>query len=370
MGQLRRQDPSLVRALTPDACPSAGHFVFEAQTGRVVFGPGRRQELGAEVAHLGATKVFLIAGPHERAAADEAAHSLGHRVAGRWDEVRQHVPVALVDKALADPACQQADVLVSLGGGSAIGLAKAIAVSKSLPVLAVPTTYSGSEMTPIWGTTSLERKTTGRDVKALPKTVIYDPELTISLPIRLSATTGINALAHCVEALYAPGANPVTSLLALEGAHALFANLPQLQSEPADVGGRSGALYGAFLAGSALAGAGTSVHHRICHILGGRYDLSHSELHTALLGRSVALVEQRTPGLLASLAAAMGAPTATSGIDQLVKQLVGPVSLARLGVSRDQVYAVLPDIVASGAAEPWASTHDEVSAFVESLTRD
>jgi len=346
-----------------------GPFVYEALPVRVAFGPGRRRELASEMQRLGVSKALLIAGEHERETADEAARTLGPGVAGRWPEVRQHVPVELVDRARAEAARAGADALVCIGGGSAIGLAKAIALSLSvpIPIVALPTTYSGSEMTPIWGTTAQGHKTTGRDARVLPSAVIYDPELTTTLPVRLSATTGVNALAHCAEALYAAGANPVTSLVALEGARALFASLPLVTARPTDVGARSTALYGAFLAGRALAGAGTSVHHKVCHVLGGRYDLPHAELHTAVLAHSLALVEAQRPELLAPLAAATGAASAATGVAELIRGLIGSASVGDLGVTLDQLRAAVPDVLATGAGRPWANTEDEVTAFMESL---
>jgi len=345
-------------------------FEYEALPGRAVFGAGRRRQLGEELGRLGRARAFLIAGGHERTAADEASNLLGEAVAARWDEVRRHVPATLVARAEAECTRCGADVVVSIGGGSAIGLAKAIAISGGLrPIVALPTTYSGSEMTPIWGITTEGRKTTGRDQKALPSTVIYEPELTVTLPASLSATSGLNALAHCAESLYAPGADPVTSLLALEGARALVASLPRLKRQPGDLAARSDALYGAFLAGRALASAGTSVHHKLCHLIGGRYDLPHAELHAVVLPHSLALVEAHQPDVLAPLAGILGAESVASGARRLVADVTDGLGLSDLGVDEGQLLALVPEVMASGLMSRWAPTEADVASFMTELSR-
>ncbi len=285
-------------------------FAFDALPGRVVFGPGTaRTELPAEVARLGVSRVLLIAGGSAERAARELAGTLGGRLAGVFTGVRPHVPAAVAQAARQEAAAVGADALLSIGGGSATGTAKAVALTTGLPVIAVPTTYAGSEVTPVWGITEGERKTTGTDLRVLPRLVIYDPELTLGLPPGLAAASGLNAMAHCVEAFWAPRRNPVSSLAAEEGIRALAGALPLAGASPADLGVRSNLLYGAYLAGSAFAVAGSGLHHKICHVLGGRYDLPHAQMHAIVLPYVLAF---NTPGA-PEAAARIGRALAASG---------------------------------------------------------
>ncbi|HUB75636.1 MAG TPA: maleylacetate reductase [Solirubrobacteraceae bacterium] len=278
-------------------------FAYDALPGRVVFAEGAaRDRLGDEIERLGAGRILAIASERDRPLLDELSAPFAGRIAASFHDVRQHVPVEVARAARAAAREAGADALLALGGGSAIGTAKAVALDQPLPIVALPTTYAGSEMTPIWGLTEAERKTTGRDLAVLPRLVVYDPDLTRSLPPAVAVPSAMNALAHCVEALYAVGANPVCSALAVEGAGALAAGIPALAD-----GGRTQALYGAYLAGVALAGAGTSLHHRICHVLGGAYGLPHAETHTVVLPQVLAFVAPAVAPRLAPLAARLGA---------------------------------------------------------------
>jgi len=291
-------------------------FAFDALPGRVVFGPGTaRTELPAEVARLGVSRVLLIAGGSAEPVARELAGTLGGRLAGVFTGVRPHVPAAVAQAARREAAVAGADALLSVGGGSATGTAKAVALTTGLPVIAVPTTYAGSEVTPVWGITEGERKTTGTDLRVLPRLVIYDPELTLGLPPGLAAASGLNAMAHCVEAFWAPRRNPVSSLAAEEGIRALAGALAS--ASPADLGVRSRLLYGAYLAGSAFAVAGSGLHHKICHVLGGRYDLPHAQMHAIVLPYVLAFNTPGAPeaaGRIGRALAASGATAAASGL--------------------------------------------------------
>ena len=263
-------------------------FTYDALPGRVVFGLGARVHVAGEVAGLGATSVFLIASGSASSVADEIADALGDWCAARWSEVAEHVPVELAERARVRSAREaQADAIVCVGGGSAIGLAKAVALELNLPILAMPTTYTGSEMTPMYGLTG-EHKHTGRDPRVLPRVVVYDPELTRTLPVVTSAGSALNALAHCVEGLYGPGANPVTSLAAVEGIRVLAEAIAQIAADPEDLGMRSELLYGAYLAGTVIATVGVGIHHRTCHVLGGSYGLSHAACNAVVLPHTIA----------------------------------------------------------------------------------
>ncbi|HEX4752158.1 MAG TPA: maleylacetate reductase [Solirubrobacterales bacterium] len=329
-------------------------FFFEALPGRVVFGPGSaRRELADAVAALGAQRLLLIAAAPEAALADELAAPLGERVVGRFDGVRPHVPVEVGVAAVAAARAAGADAVLSVGGGSTTGTAKAVARETGLPIVAVPTTYAGSEMTPVWGSTEGGTKTTGRDLQVLPRLVVYDPELTFSLPAAITAASGMNALAHCVEALYAPGRNPVTSLIALEAIGALARALPGAVAAPEDVGARSEALYGAYLAGSAFAVAGSGLHHKICHALGGAFDLPHAETHSVVLPHVVAFQQPAAAAAMDRVATALGAAPggAATALYDLAAGLEVPLSLAAIGMPADGIEPVVDPIVAAVPAD-------------------
>ncbi len=220
----------------------------------------------------------------------------------------QHVPVELAERARAAVTAADADGVACLGGGSSTGLAKAIALTHRLPIVAVPTTYAGSEMTTIYGLTGGRHKQTGTSPDVLPRTVIYDPLLTIGLPANVTGASAFNALAHSVESLYATGHNPVTSALALEAVRAIARSLPAVMADPADVGGRSDLLYGAYLSGIALGTTSAGLHHKLCHVLGGTFNLVHADAHAAVLPHAVAFNAPALPEEMARLAEALGAP--------------------------------------------------------------
>ena len=316
-------------------------FTYEALPGRVVFGVGAgREKLVEEVIRLGAERMLLVATEREMEVAEELAAPLGDRVVGVFTNVRPHVPVEVATAARELARRIGADCLLSIGGGSTTGTAKAIALELPLPIVAVPTTYAGSEMTPIWGLTEAQRKKTGTSVDVLPKVVVYDPELTISLPPFITGPSAMNAMAHCVEAFYAPGANPITSLLAEEGIRALARGVPVAVTSPEDLEGRSKILYGTYLAGAALAVAGAGIHHKICHILGGAYDLPHAKMHTVVLPHAVAFNEPAIPEVMERVAGALGEwgkNGAATGLYDLTESIKAPTTLKDIGMKEENL---------------------------------
>ncbi len=314
-------------------------FTYEALPGRIVFGAGRRSEIRAEVERLGGTRVFVISDGQAKAIADELAGSLGALVAARWDEVVQHVPVDLADRARAAVADARADLIVTVGGGSSTGLAKAIALTTRLPIVAVPTTYAGSEQTTIYGLTGGRHKQTGRDLVVLPKAVIYDAELTLGLPPGVTGPSACNALAHSVEALWVKEANPVTTALSLEGVRAIAASLPRVMADPGDLDARSQLLYGAYLSGVALATTSAGLHHKITHVLGGTFNLVHADAHSVVLPHAVAFNAPVLPAEMARLAEALGTPgeDPAASLWDLATASNVPTSLRALGLDRDQL---------------------------------
>jgi maleylacetate reductase len=312
-------------------------FVYDIPASRVVFGTGRIRQVPDEVERLGAERVLLIAGGRAKRYADELVAALGSRVVDRIGEVVMHVPTTLATAAAERTEQSGADLLLCLGGGSAIGLAKAVALRTRLPILAIPTTYAGSEMTPIWGLTDGGRKTTGRDRTVLPATVIYDPALTTSLPADISAASGMNALSHLVEGLYAPDAAPVTAVLAEEGIRALADALPRVVLAPDDLDARDCALFGAWLAGWVVGTAGMGLHHKICHVLGGAYNLPHAGTHSAVLPFVTAYNAPAAPAAMVRAARALGAQDPARALWELAERIGAPTSLAQVGMDPGRI---------------------------------
>jgi maleylacetate reductase len=255
-------------------------FTYAANPVRVVFGRGTLGALGDEARRLGMGRVLLIGTPRH---AGKAVEALGPLLAARFEDATMHTPVDVTERALKVVAEHDVDGVVAIGGGSATGLAKAIALHTDLPQLIVPTTYAGSELTEVLGQTGDGRKTTQKTPKVRPETVLYDVDLTLGLPVPLSAASGLNALAHAVEARYAPDANPMTDLLAAEATKLLTSALPRIARDPSDVDARTDALRGAWLAGTCLDAVSMGLHHRLCHLLGGKFGLPHAETHAVLL---------------------------------------------------------------------------------------
>lgn len=313
-------------------------FSYDALPGRVVFGAGvARAELAAEIDRLDAKRILLVATDAEEPLARGLAAPFEDRVVAVFTAVRPHVPVAVAEAARALAGSVSADAILSVGGGSTTGTAKAVALTSGLPIIAVPTTYAGSEVTPVWGLTEAARKTTGTDRRVLPRTVVYDPELTLSLPADLSAASGLNAMAHCVEAFWAPRRNPISSLAAEEGVRALAAGLPAVTADPGDLDARSDLLYGAYLAGTAFAVAGSGLHHKICHVLGGAFDLPHALTHAIVLPHVLAFNAPGAPDAVRRIGMALGSDDAVAALRDLAAGLGIPAGLRALGMSEDQV---------------------------------
>jgi len=312
-------------------------FVHDQPSVRVVFGVGSIDCLGDEVRRLRAERALVLSTRGQRHAAEDAARRLGSAAAGVHAEAVMHVPIETAQAARNAAVRLGADSLIAIGGGSTIGLAKAVALETGLPIVAIPTTYSGSEMTSIYGVTDGGVKKTGRDRRVLPKTVVYDPALTVTVPPRISATSGMNAMAHCVEALYAPDGNPVTSVLAAEGIGVLARALPIVVEDPASLDARSHALYGAWLAGAALGATSMGVHHKLCHTLGGSFNLPHAEVHTVVLPHATAFNRDLAPEAMRRIATALDARDAAQGIYDLAVRLGAPTTLSEIGMRHEDL---------------------------------
>jgi alcohol dehydrogenase class IV len=307
-------------------------FTYTADPVRVIFGRGTLGRVADEVRRLGKSRAFVLTTPQQKTEGQALAGQLGPLAAGLFAEATMHTPVDVTERAVEAATLAGADCTVALGGGSTTGLGKAIALRTDLPQIVIPTTYAGSEATAIIGETRDGVKVTQRTLKVLPEVIVYDVDLTMTLPPSLSATSGMNAIAHAVEALYAQDANPVTSLMAEEGVRALGRALPRIVDHPSNRDARSDALYGAWLCGTCLNAVGMALHHKLCHTLGGSFDLAHAETHTVVLPHATAYNSEAAPAAMARVAAALGVADAAHGLYDLAKGLGAPVSLAALGM--------------------------------------
>ena len=326
-------------ATTPATVPAGdgGGFVCEFAATRTVFGRGKLAALPDEVSRLGGKRAMIAATPRAAARAREAIAALGARAVGVFGEVAMHVPAEVAARAAAARREWRADCCVAIGGGSAVGTGKAVALAEGIPLLAIPTTFSGSEMTPIWGTTEDGVKRTGRDERVRPRAVIYDPDLLDDFPASLAGPSGMNAVAHCAEALYAEDANPAVSALAAEGIRRLVGGLrglggPESSGGMSDSRSREEALCGAWLAGTALGAVGMALHHKLCHALGGGFGLPHAETHAIVLPHAAAYNRDAAPAAMATIAAALGEDDAPSGLFRLARAAGAPAGLKDIGM--------------------------------------
>ncbi len=307
-------------------------FIFNGQPARVVFGAGSLQHLALEIETLGVKKALVLSTPEQHACADMVAGMLGSRAAGVFAKAVMHVPIETAREARDVARKLGADCAVAIGGGSTTGLGKAIALDSGLPIVAIPTTYAGSEMTPIYGVTEAGVKKTGKDARVLPRVVIYDPELTLGLPIGISVTSGINAIAHAAEGLYAVDSNPIMNLMAKEGMAAISRALPAIKKEATNIEARADALYGAWLCGTVLGNVGMALHHKLCHTLGGSFNLPHAETHTIVLPHALAYNSAAAPQAMRAIAQALGGSSAAQAVFDLAKNNGAPIALKDIGM--------------------------------------
>ena len=332
-------------------------FEYNSNPARVIFGSGTLKRLPDELARLHLSAPLLLSTPQQVEQANTLKSVLNGKIAGTFAEATMHTPTHITDKALDYAQAQKADSIVSIGGGSTIGLGKAISIRTGLPHICIPTTYAGSEMTPILGETADGQKKTRSDSKILPGTVIYDVDLTMTLPVALSATSGVNAIAHAgnglergsglglranvrtVEALYARNTNPIMCLLAQEGVRALAASLPEIVSNPSSQSARSSALYGAWLCGTCLGSVGMALHHKLCHTLGGSFNMPHAETHTIVLPHALSYNAPKIPQAMKQLAEALPESNgdAIRGLNVLLTKLKVKRGLKEYGMKESDV---------------------------------
>jgi maleylacetate reductase len=345
-------------------------FIYDVLPSRVVFGVGCLNKLPEEIERLGAHRALVLSTPEQRKEGQQMVDRLGARAVGLFDKAVMHVPIEIAEQARELAKALGADCCVAVGGGSTTGLAKAIALVSTLPILAIPTTYAGSEMTPIWGITESGLKKTGRDPRVLPKTVLYDPTLTVTMPRMLSATSGMNSIAHCVEALYSKDANPIISMIAEEGIRALAQGLPLVVAESGNLEARSHALYGAWLSGMALGAVGMALHHKLCHTLGGTFNLPHAETHTVVLPHATAYTAPAAEEAMMRIARALGASSPDSSLAapalyDLAASLGAPTSLAALGLKAGDLDKAADIAVQNPYYNPRPITREGIRALLQ-----
>ncbi len=312
-------------------------FVYNALPGRVIFGQGTVSALKPEMERAGCTRALLLSTPEQAAALKEIAASIGALAAGIFTDATMHTPADVTERALRAARDCDADCTIAFGGGSSTGLGKAIALRTDLIQIVIPTTYAGSEMTPIIGETEGGKKVTQRTLKVLPEIVIYDVDFTLTLPPRLTVTSGTNAIAHAVEALYAQDRNPVISMMAEQAIAAMGRALPAIVANPQDREARAEALYGAWLCGICLGSVGMALHHKLCHVVGGSFNLPHADTHTVILPYAMAYNAKAAPEADRAVARALGGRSGTQALVDLAGKLGSPNSLKSIGMNERDI---------------------------------
>ena len=310
-------------------------FVHNTNPARVVFGAGQVASLGDEVERLGCSRALVVCTPGRAAMADELSASLGSRRVAVHAEARMHVPIETAEAGRAAARSYDADAVVSIGGGSAIGLGKAIALECDIPLLCVVTTYSGSEMTSACGMVENGKKVQHNSPRMLPRTVIYDAELTVGLPPAIAGPSGFNAIAHSVGAQYRQSSTPMLRLTSLDGIRAMASALPRIKTDPDDLDARGEALYGAWCCGMAAGSGARSIHHKLAHVVGGSFDLPHAETHTILLPHSTAYNADVEPETMNAIAEALNAADGPGGLYALEQAVGTPTALKDIGMLED-----------------------------------
>jgi maleylacetate reductase len=337
-------------------------FIHDAPAQRVVYASGAIGATAEEAERLGLTRALVIATPGSGARLGaRVVEMLGNRAAGLHAEAVIHVPRSVAAAGLKAARASGANGLIAVGGGSAIGLAKSIAHEIGLPILALPTTYSGSEATPIFGLTEGERKVTARDSRVLPRTVIYDPELVLGLPAAVAAASGLNAIAHCVEGLWIPERTPATVAYAVEALYRFARHLPRAVAAP-DADARGECLVASWLAGAVLT-AGTGLQHKLAHVLGG-YGLPHAETHAIILPHVARFNLAQAPDARARMAAALQADDPADALAAMLQGFPIPQRLRDVGFDHGKVDDAAAQVAALGLKFPRAVSADDARALL------
>jgi maleylacetate reductase len=348
-------------------------FELTFNPSKIVFGDGAVSQTAELVRALGCSKALILATPFQQEQAENLASSIDDLSAGVYAKATMHTPVDVTEEALEFLRQSNADCTIAFGGGSTTGLGKALAYRTNMPQIAIPTTYAGSEVTPILGQTEAGVKSTVSDPKILPEVVIYDPTLTYGLPYAMSVNSALNALAHAAEALYAQNRNPLTTLMARDGIAAIVEALPLIKDDHQNPDGRRKLFYGAWLCGSVLGSVGMALHHKLCHTLGGTFNLPHAETHAVILPHALAFNEVAVGDLLAPMTEALNqvVPDAITGsglgagLHEFAKSLEAPTSLKDLGMPQDGIERAAELAVANPYWNPRKFSQDQMRQLIE-----
>jgi maleylacetate reductase len=332
---------------------------------RVVFGTGLRSSIGAEVSRLGTSKALVLATPQQCDAALEIAETLGGLAVGVFCKAAMHTPVDVTQAALDHVKDVGADCVIAIGGGSTTGLGKAIAYHTDLPQITIPTTYAGSEATPILGQTEDGIKTTLSDPRVLPEVILYDPELVKTLPLSMTVTSSLNAMAHAAEALYATDRTPQTTAMAIKGLKAFVDGLPKVMADPLDLAAREETQRGAWACGTVLGQVGMALHHKLCHTLGGSFDLPHAETHAILLPHAIAYNARAAREQLQPICDLLGGDNAGTALHDFAKSLNAPTALRDLGLRIEDLDRAAELATTKPYPNPQPVTRDDIRALLQ-----
>lgn len=341
-----------------------GAFVFPGIATRVVFGRGTRDSVDAELAALGHDKALVLSTPHQADQAQHVAERLGDGSVGVFPDAAMHTPVEVTERAVSAYRDSGATCVVGIGGGSTVGLAKAVATRTGADQIVIPTTYAGSEMTDILGETSKGEKTTRRDPSIRPEVVIYDVELTLSLPVPMTVTSALNAIAHGIEGLYAPDSNPITDMMALDAMRAFRHALPAVIADPSDIDARSKVLYGAWLCSTTLGYVSMALHHKLCHVLGGSFGLPHADTHAIMLPHTAGFNAVAVPEKLSPVAEIFDGSVG-GGLWDFAKANGAPLKLADLGLDEADLDRAADIATRSPYDNPRAFNRDDIRAVLD-----
>lgn len=327
-------------------------FVYTGLPARVIFGRKTKAALPDEVARLGFSRPMIVSSSFQAREAQKLQQLFGGNRAELYTNATMHTPTTITDEALEKFQSANADGIISFGGGSSIGLGKALSLRTGAAHIAIPTTYAGSEMTPILGETSEGQKVTQKTEKVLPQVVIYDVDHTLSLPLNMVVASGLNAIAHAVEALYAEQANPVLALLAEDGIRRLSCAIPNIIANPEEISARTEALHGAWLCAMCLGAGGVALHHKICHVLGGMFDLPHAETHAVVLPHAIAFNAPAIPKTMEVLRRAMAVDDPAARLFEIAHTAGLPTSLDALGMPESGIEKALEQALANPYYNP------------------
>ena len=332
---------------------------------RVLFGVGSRNTVADEVRRLGCSRALILSTPPQSSSALDLAAALNDMSAGVFSRAAMHTPVEVTEDALRHVQEINADCIVAIGGGSTTGLGKAIAYRTDLPQIVIPTTYAGSEATPILGQTEDGVKTTLTDRKVLPEVILYDPELVATLPVGMTVTSALNAMAHAAEALYARDKSEDSNQLAIDGLTSFVKSLPKVLQDPEDLAAREETQRGAWACGAVLGRVGMALHHKLCHTLGGSFDLPHAETHAIILPHAIHYNAQAVPGLLAPVTDLLDGSSPGMALWQFAKSMGAPLALRDLGLQAQDLDRVAEIATRNPYWNPREVTANGIRALLE-----